>query len=208
MVQDTEETKQKQNRDNIVNQWTRLNKSIVFYRRLCTGLTILPALLSVVVLYLLYQNPVVVIERGEEQTDYYIGKKQQIAINKNDVEKFVNKFIYSYNRWDQFDVKNIISNIKPMVTNGLENKLEKILANGLSKDFSGKQVQQDVANLKVVITKKQVAASFDKVIRIEKIPLVVPTELSFQIIRGPSTQWNEIGLYINGISEHKGGINQ
>ena len=167
------------------------------------GLTGLALVLTFIALYFAHQNPVVITIDGEK-TNYYMGGRRPIAISEYDIKIFIKGFIYSFNRWDQFSEDLLNKNVAPLITAGLKKKLSKLLKNGLAKSFKGKRVQQDVANIKIAVTKDHVVASFDKIMRVDNIPLILPTELSFQLIKGESTRWNELGLYVNGITEHKG----
>ena len=95
-----------------------------------------------------------------------------------------------HNRWSEFNATVIVKNIHPFATDGLREKLKNYFTKKLQKEFKGKRVTQDIANLKVIVSKKHVIASFDKVLRVNNIPLVVPTELSFELIKGDVTNWN------------------
>ena len=77
-----------------------------------------------------------------------------------------------------------------------------------NKDFKGQEVSQDIAHIKVKISEKEIIVTFDKIFHIASIPLVVPTQVSVQIINGATTKWNPMGLYVNGILEHEGSQNQ
>lgn len=185
-----------------VNQWLEINKRAIFHKRLNAGLVILLIIQTCLIFYLITLPPsVVTIEGGKKS--YHTAVRKNLALKKTDIEDFVKDFILIYNQWEDFAQDRIIKNISPLVTEGLKKKLAQTFKNSLAKELKDKNARQGVTNLKVMASKNQVIASFDKVLRVNKIPLVIPTVLSFQLIRGKATQWNKLGLYINGITRHE-----
>lgn len=150
-----------------------------------------------------FRSPLVIVTNGQEKT-YYQSERKPDSISERDVEAFVRYFIEQMFNWNELVAEKIIKQVSPLVTNGLADKI-RIEANQRSeKDFKGKSLSQGVTNIKVQVTEKDVIASFDKVLRIDGLPLIIPTQIAFNIIRGSSTRWNPIGLYVNGMVEHEG----
>lgn len=187
----------------IVSQWATLNHSVVFLKWLATGLIGISSILSFVVIYQELESPTV-ITLDQERKTFHKGNKTDAPINESDVREFVEDFLGLLNKWDQFVPDIIIRNIDPFVTEGLKKKLNDLYKGKLQEEFKGKTIKQDIANVIVTVTDKLVAATFDKVLRINEIPIVIPTELSFDVIVDTPTEWNPRGLFINGITEHKG----
>jgi hypothetical protein len=72
------------------------------------------------------------------------------------------------------------------------------------KEFFGKKIQQAVAGISVQVTKESTIAVFDVVLRVNNIPLIVPTQVALYLVKGVPTEWNPMGLYVNNITTHEG----
>lgn len=164
------------------------------------------AVLIVVILVMAFQSPlVVVVDAGAKR--YVRSERRADEITEKDVENFVRDFLGQMFTWPKLVPETILQQVAPLATSGLLDRIKGALVQRSEKDFKGKTLSQDVANVRVSVTEKNVIASFDKVLRIDGVPLVIPTELSFSIVRGSSTRWNPMGLYVNGLVEHEGAKN-
>lgn len=159
--------------------------------------------LIIAILVMVFQSPLVIVMSGDEKS-YYQSERKTDAITEKDVEKFIRDFLEQMFRWDKLSPEMILRQISPMVTQGLSDRIRQELSQKTEKDFKGKTLSQSITNVHIEVTEKNVVASFDKVLRLQGIPLVVPTELAFNIIRGSQTKWNPLGLYVNGLVEHEG----
>jgi hypothetical protein len=161
------------------------------------------AALILVIVIMAFQSPLVVVMRGDDK-NYYQSARKSDSITEKDVEKFVRDFLEQMFDWNRLQPEVILRQISPLVTSGLSDRIKQELIQRAEKDFKGKNLSEAIANIQVQVTDKNVVASFDKVLRIDGFPLVIPTEISFNIIRGSPTRWNPMGLYVNGLVEHEG----
>ena len=56
-------------------------------------------------------------------------------------------------------------------------------------------------NIQPTVTEEKAQVTFDRIIRVEGVPVLAPMELEFELIKGKATRWNPQGLYINGITQ-------
>jgi hypothetical protein len=150
-----------------------------------------------------FRSPLVIEKTGLEK-HYYQSERKSDSITEKDVENFVRDFLGQMFNWNSLTPDVILKQVAPFVTAGLADKIKQELIQRTEKDFKGKALSEGITNIQVQVTEKDVLASFDKVLRIDGTPLVVPTQIEFNIIRGSSTRWNPIGLYVNGLVEHVG----
>ncbi len=126
-----------------------------------------------------------------------------MPISEEAVEEFVKKFLHIRYEWDKLNPQAKRQSLSPIVTSALQQKLFKLLTHLKNKEFQGKETSQAIVNVEVSVTKEKVVASFDKLLRLEGVPIPVPTTLSLHIIQGTPNIWNPIGLLVNGVIEHQ-----
>ncbi len=182
--------------------WMDLNSVLRFHKLINAGALLVCLTQTVVILSLIFSDPIVVKE-GDGELSYMIGSKAPVPINEQVVEDFVYKFLKVRYEWQELEPGSMAKSLQPVVTDGLSKKLYGLFTHLKDKEFEGKQVSQSIVNVKIEVTKEQVAARFDKLLKIEGIPIPVPTTVSLNIIRGASNRWNPVGLYVNGIKEHQ-----
>ena len=156
-----------------------------------------------VIVVMSFQSPLVVLTRDNEKR-YYQTERKPDSITEKDVENFVRDFLEQLFSWEQLAPEMIMRKVSPLVTSGLLDRIRQELAQKTEKDFKGKTLSQDIVAVKIQVTPKEVIASFDKVLKINGVFLVIPTQMAFNIISGSPTQWNPMGLYVNGLVEHEG----
>lgn len=161
------------------------------------------AVLITVIVVMSFQSPLVVLMDGQEK-HYRQAERKSDSITEKDVEKFVREFLEQLFNWNQLAPEVIIRQVSPLVTSGLLERIRLELSQKVEKDFKGKALSQEIVGVNVKVTPKEVIASFDKVLKINGVSIVIPSQMSFNIIRGGSTRWNPLGLYVNGIVEHEG----
>ena len=184
-----------------INQWIALNNVLRVYKLIGLGLVGLSIALTMVVFCQIFSDPVVVtIEDGVKT--FYIGRKTAVTLEPKDVESLIKQFVDLRYTWSELNPDTIARNIAPISTKGLVSKVRLMLLNLRDKELKGQETQQGIANLKVNVTKTNVTATFDKILRIKNVPLIVPSHVSFNLIKKSATAWNPIGLYINGVVEH------
>lgn len=160
-------------------------------------------LLVGVIVFISFQSPLVILASGHEKR-YYQTERKQDSITEKDVENFIRGFLDQLFTWDQLAPEVILKQVSPLVTSGLLERIRQELIQKTEKDFKGKSLSQDIVGVKIRVTPKEVIASFDKVLKINGVSLVIPTQMAFNIIGGGSTRWNPMGLYVNGLVEHEG----
>jgi hypothetical protein len=199
---------QKENQEKIENktlsQWVSVNNIQHTLKLVCFSLTGLCLLLSVLCFSLQDKTPTVVKEKAGEL--YYLaGRKKVTPINGGNISRLINKFIELRYDWDgKLDIDKISKDITPFVTKGFRKKTVIYLKNLQDKEFKGKRLDQGHTRPMTIVTKDSTTSSFDRVLRINNVPLPIPTQLSFNLVRGKVSYWNRLGLYINGVTIHEG----
>lgn len=185
-----------------LNAWADINSLLRTHKLINAGL-ILVCIMQIFVIGLMYFSDPIVVIKSEDTQEYYGGKRATIPISEKAVEKFVADFLRRRYEWHALDPKVMKRTLSPIVTDGLNKKLFDLLTHLKEKEFQGKETSQSIVNIDVSVTDQKVVASFDKLLRIEGIPIPVPTTVSLNIIKGSANAWNPVGLYVNGIQEHQ-----
>lgn len=186
-----------------LDQWLAINRVLQVYRVTSFLSCGLIAILLCILTYMSLRGPIVVtINDGRKQ--FFEGKRQNLPITEKDVEDFVHSFIGIVYQWENLKPEEIMNAGAPLMTEGLYEKLKSQLENRTTKEFAGKTLSQSVTNLKVKVTDQSVVASFEKILRLNGVPLIIPSELELGIIRGSASKFNPLGLFVNGITEHEG----
>ncbi|MCB9092879.1 MAG: hypothetical protein H6621_00095 [Halobacteriovoraceae bacterium] len=184
-----------------IDQWVALNNVLRLYRISGVALSGVTIVLTVALLFSMFRDPIVVVKENGRHT-FLHGKHKAEAITENDIEEFVQEFISLGYVWEELNPNLTASQLAPITTEGLNEKLRGILIQFRDKEFKDKKMSQSVANVKVTVTENKVIATFDKLLKIENVPLPVPTQISLNIVSGSRTVWNPRGLYVNGVIEH------
>ena len=185
-----------------LNVWTDIN-GLLRTHKLINGGLLLVCLFQVFVIGLMYcADPIVVVSEKEEHR-FYVGKREDFTFSEKVVENFVMDFLKIRYQWKKLDPNILQKNLAPLTTEGLNKKIGIFLKTLQQKEFQGKRTSQAIVNMEVSVTKEKVVASFDKLLKIEGIPVPIPTTVSLHIIRGTSNVWNPTGLLVNGIREHQ-----
>ena len=156
--------------------------------------------LSILVGILATANPIVV-ERQDGLKTYLQGKREKQTISDSDIESFVEMWIRARYEWSSYEPDHVAKAIAPVSSDGLQEKVRSQMAKGAAGACKGQTVEQTVSGVKVKASENEISATFDRVIRINGIPIVVPLEVTLEVIKGRSTRWNPIGLYVNGVTE-------
>lgn len=185
-----------------LNAWADINSLLRTHKLINAGL-ILVCILQIFIIGLMYFSDPIVVVKSEGSQEYYGGRRATIPISEEAVERFVADFLKRRYEWKTLDPKVMGKTLSPIVTSGLNKKLFGLLTHLKDKEFQGKETSQSIVNIDVSVTDQKVVASFDKLLRIEGIPIPVPMTVSLNIIKGSANAWNPIGLYVNGIKEHQ-----
>jgi hypothetical protein len=182
--------------------WTDLN-SMLRTHKIINAAALFVCLVQMIIIGMLcFSDPIVVVTDRKLQS-YHQGRNKTIPISEDAIIEFVKKFLKLRYEWKELDPIILKKNLAPVVTDGLGKKLIKLFGHLHKNEFQGKETSQSIVNIDVKVTKEKVIATFDKLLRIENIPIPVPTTVSLNIIKGSSTVWNPIGLLVNGIKEHQ-----
>lgn len=185
-----------------VEKWISVQTSLQFQRRLILGLVGLVGILVLIVLFAGRRDPLVV----ERENNVFIPLsvvQDDLTPTKESVSQLVTEFIKLKYEWSEFNPEKIVKNLEPVTTEGLRQKLLQELGKKKVENKEGSSIEQSVARIKPDVSEKAVLASFDRVLRINGVPIVVPTQISIMLVEGPKTAVNPIGLYVNGVLEHE-----
>jgi hypothetical protein len=164
------------------------------------GLCLILGILAVV---LADRKPVVAVMNDSDYV-YVMGHRADVPLSEASIKRFIERYVKLAYEWDVLNPEKITQNISPLVTDDFRANQLSFLKTRKEKDFAGKTIRQDVSGLNVQVTKESTIAIFDVVLRVDGIPLIVPTQVSFLLTKGNQTEWNPIGLYINGETLHEG----
>lgn len=186
-----------------VNQLVALNRFLKIYKGIGIGLIILSLILGIDCIFLATKRPIVVVQNKSEFS-YHQGRYLHVELTENNIKQFVENFVIKYYNWNDLNPDVILKNIEPFITDGLKESTLANLKNRKEKEFFGKKLEQEVAGIVVQVTKEATIAIFDIVLRVDNIPLIVPTQVALQLVKGVQTDWNPLGLYVNNITIHEG----
>jgi len=183
-------------------QWISLNRLMSFYRGIGVFFFLVSMISWIMMGFFLLKDPIVVVLSQKDKI-WIHGENKKVPIEKEDIIEIVKKFIEHRYQWKKINLTEMFQNIHPMTTSGLFSKIEDDVTNFVKKEMKDKRFSQTVSNIEVKILKNSITASFDRIIRINELPLIAPLELSLEIVSGSRTPLNPIGLYVNGIIEHQ-----
>lgn len=186
-----------------IDQWLGVNREIKLYKLGILFLILIVLVQIIAGLFSLNKAPIVVTAHGNNR-EYQIGQRDLKAPSQDDVRAFLKSFIVLRYGLHSGHLPTTLKNIAPLSTAGyltaLKSEMDKDLANnkGQIKSF-----EQYAAKIEVIVNEKEALARFDKIVRLNGLPLIVPTEASFQIIKDTSSKWNPYGILVNGVIEHE-----
>ena len=184
------------------SQWITLNRVLMFYRYMSAVFLFLALGAWVMMAWSLLRDPFVVVMSQNERI-WVESQKKNVPIEREEIVEIIKRFIEKRYQWKKMNLDEVLHHIQPITTTGLLEKIKGDLLQFIKTDLSKKNFQQAVANIEVNVSEQSITASFDRVIRLDGLPLVAPLQLSLELIRGSRTRFNPVGLYINGIIEHQ-----
>lgn len=190
-------------KNTIPNIWTAQENLIHFYRVLSMGLGSLALVLLVVAVAFGFRDPIVVV-RSEVDKEFFVSQRAPVSIEKSDVENVTKRFLDALYVWPQFSGQTLAKEIAPYAEDALIEKIVEAQSLKYGKDFKGKKLAQEISFVKVKVMEDRVVCSFDRILKIEGIPLVIPTEVTLSVLRGSSTRENPMGVFVSGILENEG----
>ncbi|MBY0315896.1 MAG: hypothetical protein K2Q26_10275 [Bdellovibrionales bacterium] len=191
-------------KNSVPNIWAAQENLMHFYRSLSAVLGFVMVLMTALILALVFRNPLVIAKNVETQ-EYYQSHRENIKIGKNEVEVFTKRFLEALYVWDGFNVSVLSKEIDPFTENALVAKILEAQAQKYGKELKSKKISQAITFIKVNVLDDRVVCVFDRILKIEGIPLIVPTEVTFSMIQKTPTRLNPMGIYIAGITEREGG---
>ena len=189
--------------NSIPNIWKAQENMIRFYKLLSIGLGGVVLLLLAFVLAAFFRDPIVVVKNGAAQ-EFYPSKRAKTEIEKADVEAFSKRFLTALYVWSEFNGQKLAREIAPLAEEALIPKIVDAQTQKYGKQFKDKKLSQAITFVNVEVRDDRVVCRFDRVLKIEGIPLVIPTEVSFAMLQGSQTDLNPMGIYVSGISEREG----
>lgn len=188
--------------NNYLEKWSYLHRTERFHKRIISCLLGVIGILVLAVLFTRNTKPLVV-EKDHLVYRALFVDKSEIKPTKEALAELITAFIKARYEWESFEPQIIIKKLEPFTTEALRSKLLDEIGKKGFQNKPGESVEQSIARIKPNISDKAILASFDRILRINGIPVVVPTEISLLLAEGPKTFFNPIGLYINGLIEHE-----
>ena len=188
----------------IPNIWTAQEKLLHLYKMVVVALSILTFALFTTMAVSHFEAPLVVVQKGHA-VEFYPTERIRTPLEKSEVEQFTKQFLASLYVWGEFDAQKISRSIAPFSEDGLPEKVTGIQSQKYLKQLAGKHLAQSLAFVDVSVLDDRVVCKFDRVLKIEGIPLVIPTEITLSVVKGDPTSFNPMGIYIGGIKEIENG---
>ncbi len=190
-------------KNTIPNIWTARENLLHLYRVLSVALGMLAVSMLVVTLVVSFRDPILVI-RSEGLQEFYPSSRARAVVEKNDVEAFSKRFLAALYVWPVFDAQALAKEIGPFAEEALISKVIETQIQKYGKDFKGKKISQAITFVNVHVMPDRVVCNFDRVLKIEGIPLLIPMEVTLSMIQGGATRLNSMGVYVSGILEREG----
>jgi hypothetical protein len=184
-----------------IDQWFGINRELKLYQIATIFLAVLCSLMAITISIILNPAPII-IDTANGSRNHFIGKRIGANPTQDDVKIFLTEFIKHRYEIKNGQQQNILKNILPLSTEGYLTALK----NEMVKDQSTSQItelDQYTAKIEVIVNEKEALAKFDKIVRFNGVPLIVPTEASFQIVKDSPSVWNPYGVLVNGVIEHE-----
>lgn len=188
--------------NNYFEKWSYVQRNHQFQKRIILSLLGLIGLLLLTILFANNNTPLV-IEQDHSIYRARPAERSDIKPTKESVAELVTEFIKNRYEWESFEPQVIVKKLEPYTTEGLRIKLIEEFGKKGFQNKPNNSIEQSVARIRPDISDKAVLATFDRILRINGVPVVVPTEISLLLSEGPKTYFNPIGLYINGVIEHE-----
>ena len=186
--------------NSIPNIWKAQENLIRFYKHLSLGLGAVMVLLLVFMAAMFFRDPIVVVKDAEVQ-EFYPAKRAKAQLEKMDVEAFSKRFLTALYVWSGFSGEKLRKEIGPLAEGALVPKVIDSQMQKYGKEFKDKKLAQAITFVSVEVLEDRVVCRFDRVLKIEGIPLVIPTEVTLALLQGNQTALNPMGIYVAGITE-------
>ena len=185
------------------DQWQKINDHLFWYRFLAVLSFVLSSILCFLLLINLTADPIVVFKE-ESSKKYYRGVREDVEITEDDVTSFIAGFIKTRYSWAIFDPPGILEKLSCYTTEGFLAKLKETLGKEKYDSKKGQTIEQYVAYIRPRLEEEKAYASFDRILRINGIPLVTPTQIALELVQESMNPCNPMGLYVNSLTEYDG----
>jgi hypothetical protein len=190
--------------ENIVpNIWTAQENVIQFYKIVSASLGGIVFILVGALLVSYFRDPIVVVKTNSE-IEFYPSSRTKATVGKDEVSQFTKQFIAALYVWPEFNEDALKKEVTTFIEEDLLEKLMAAQVQRYVKELKNKKMSQAVTSISIEVLSDKVVAKFDRLLKIEGVPIVIPTELNISMIQGASTRVNPMGIYISGIIEHEG----
>lgn len=187
-------------KNTVPNIWTAQEKVLHLYKLISVGACLFATSMGATLIISQFKNPFVAIAKNHA-VEFYPTERLPIAMEKAEVEQFTKQFLVSLYVWSEFNGDKIAKSISPFTEGTLSDKVIGTQSQKYLKELSGKRLSQSLAFVEVSVLPDRVICKFDRILKIEGIPLVIPTEVTLALVRGDQTVFNPMGIYVGGIKE-------
>jgi hypothetical protein len=125
-IQESNKAVEKKIVKSAVDQWMQVNNQVRFYKIAGAIGGGIGGLLLCVVLFQSLRAPLVVYDDGAHKVPYMAATKE-FKIDEEQIRRFVTEYLYLYHRWDKLDPEQILKQIGPFTTEGLNEKVKALL---------------------------------------------------------------------------------
>jgi hypothetical protein len=185
-----------------VEKWSGVQTILQFQKRLIVALVGLAGFLALLMIVSGDPKPIVVEKRNSIFESLEV-RREPIAASEQAVGELVSQFVRLRYEWPTFNPEMIVKQLEPITTEGLRVKLVQEFGSKAHENKEGNSVEQSVSRIRPSVSEKAVLATFDRILRVNNVPLVIPTQISILLSEGPKTSLNPLGLYVNGVIEHE-----
>lgn len=185
-----------------IEKWSGVQTILQFQKRLIVALVGLAGFLALLMIVSGDPKPIVVEKRNSIFESLEV-RREPIAASEQAVGELVNQFVRLRYEWPTFNPEMIVKQLEPITTDGLRVKLVQEFGSKAHENKEGNSVEQSVSRIRPSVSEKAVLATFDRILRVNNVPLVIPTQISILLSEGPKTSLNPLGLYVNGVIEHE-----
>ena len=188
------------NKNTIPNIWTAQEKVLHLYKVLALALGVFGFGTAGALVASGFRNPIVVVEKSHD-VEFYPSERLRVTLTDADVERFAKEFLVALYVWKDFSGKRIAQAIGPFVEGELVPKAVEAQELRYNKELKGKHLAQSLVFVDLTVLTDRVTARFDRVLKIEGIPLIIPTEVTLVMVQGEQTRLNPMGIYVTGVTE-------
>lgn len=187
-------------KNTIPNIWAAQEKMLHNYKLLSVVIGVFAVMLAIALIIDHFKNPIVVVSKPHE-VEFYPTERKRAPLDKSEVELFTKQFLASLYVWNDFNTEKITRGLVPFTEDSLAAKVITGQNQKYLKELPGKHLAQSLAFVQVSVLDDKVVSQFDRVLKIEGIPLVIPTEVTLTMILGEPTSFNPMGIYVSGLKE-------